>query len=98
MINKFRNNILKVISFVPGLVGLSDLKLVTSKPLNQKNIANGISLEETPEGFYIRIGAIVDSYVKAKIVTKEITSAIMAASKNFEYKVKKVIVYIKGVK
>lgn len=98
MTKKFQDNVLKAISFVPGLVGLSKLNSDSNKPLSDKDLLKGVAFEETKQGFYIRVGAIIDADVKAKIVAKELTSSIRQVAKATEFKIKKVIVYIKGVK
>lgn len=98
MTKKFQDEVLNVVSFVPGLIGLTKWDSENSISLPKKDLIKGISFEETSEGLYIRIGAIIDVDIKAKIIAKELTSSIRQLAKNEDFKIKKVVVYIKGVR
>lgn len=99
MTKKFENDVIKAISFVPGLVGLVKMEAGSSSSmLNPKDWHKGLIFDEINNELYIRVGVIVDMDIRAKIIAKEITSAIKQLAKGSKYKIKKVKVYIRGVR
>ena len=99
MTQKFKNLLLKKVSFVPGLVGFAPIDFATKKKtLSKEEFSKGFSFEETSKGLIIRIAIIVDIDIRAKLVIKEINSAVKTICKTNNEKLNKVMIYVMGVK
>ena len=99
MTQKIKNLLLKKVSFVPGLVGFAPIDFsVKKKTLAKEDFSNGFSFEETSKGINIRMAIIVDIDIRAKLVIKEINSAVKTICKTNNVKLDKVMIYVMGVK
>ena len=99
MTQKFKNLLLKKVSFVPGLVGFAPIDFsVKKKTLSEEEFSKSFSFEETSKGLIIRIAIIVDIDIRAKLVIKEINSAVKTICKTNNEKLNKVMIYVMGVK
>ncbi len=99
MTDKLRKTLLQKISNIPGLVGFSPIDFSLKKRmLPEKDLAKGISFEDTPKGLLIRIAIFIDVDIRAKLVIKEINSSVKTIFKNNTTKFNKISIYVMGVK
>lgn len=99
MTTKIKKILLKKVSFVPGLVGLAPIDFsIKTKTLSEDKLSEGMSFEDTPKGVLIRIAIIIDIDIRAKLVVREINSAVKTICKNNNEQLNKVLIYVMGVK
>ncbi len=99
MTKKLTTTLIKKISNVPGLAGLSPIDFARKKRvLSKDELTKGISAEETPKGLLIRIAIFVNIDIRSKLVVQEINSSVKSIFKTEDIKLSKVLIYVMGVK
>lgn len=99
MPNKILNSLLKTITFIPGIAGLAAMDLRKSNnSLKETDWSKSVTLTETPKGFEISIALIISKEIQAKIIAKEVESAIRNLAKINKTKLGSLNIYIRGVK
>ncbi len=99
MTENLRSDLLKAISFVPGLIDLANIDF-SQRPVALSGVqqAKGFSVIDTESGKNVYISAIIGTGIRAKVVAKEISSSVKNVFKNHNLKVNKINVYIRGVR
>jgi len=99
MTNKILNEVSKIISFIPGLVGLAPIDLTKkASVLNPINFKKAILLEETKSSMNISIAIIIATNVRSEVVVSEIESSIYIFAKKNKISISKISIYIRGIK
>ena len=96
---KITKELLKTITFVPGLIGIANVDLTKSaSALPEDKWTNGITAEETSKGLKICIAIIVDADVRTKVVSNELMLSMKTVLKLNRIKMDKINIYIRGVR
>lgn len=99
MNEQIKNQILGIITQIPGIAGLASSKLDSdSNALNQHQLSEAMSILVTEKGLDISIFVIISKGIKATVIANEIRTAVHELSKRENIEVKNVSVFIRGVK
>lgn len=99
MIDKIQNEIVSLVTFIPGIEGIASIDLSKSNsPLSEEEWLKGVSIIEGQKGYEISIALIVKRDVASKTVSHELDSAIRVAAKQNKFKIDKINIYVRGVK
>ena len=100
MSETLQEELLKMISFIPGVVGLASADLTKSNmSLPEARWANGVDVEMITEGKYsVSIAIIVNKDIKTKIVVSEIESSVSSLFKKNKLRLSDLNIFVRGVK
>lgn len=99
MSDKIQAAIVGLITFVPGIQGISTIDLTKSNiALNEEDWAKGVSISEGKKGFDVSIALIIKRDVSARTISQELDSAIRIMAKQEKVKIDKINIYVRGVK
>lgn len=99
MPNKILNELLKTITFIPGIVGLAAMDLKkSSNALKESDWHKAIEVSQVPKGFEVSIAIIVSKDIQTKIIAREVESSVKNLAKKNKTKLNNLNIYIRGVK
>ena len=99
MPNKILNQLLKTITFIPGIVGLAAMDLKKSNnALKESDWNKSIEVSQVPKGFEVSIAIIVSKDIQTKMIVREVESSIRDLAKKNKTKLNDLNIYVRGVK
>lgn len=98
MPDKILDLIQKTITFIPGVVGLASIDFnMSNNALKESAWSKAFLVDKTNEGLSLSMAVIVSKDIQAKIIAKEIESAVISIMKKEKINLLKLDIFVRGV-